>query len=485
MAKEEQYTATAKEILAEVGGTANISNVVHCMTRLRFNLKDESIPDDKKVANIKGVIGVNRAGGQYQVIIGQTVANVYDALTAAGGLTKNAAVDEDLDPELVKEKEPFSWKKLGSTILNKIAGSLTPLIPVLIAASMFKMFAAILGPTMLNVFAASSDAYKLLALVGNAGFYFFPIFIGYTASKQFKTNPVVSMFLGAILLDPNLVNIVKAGKAFSVYGIPMTLVDYSSTVVPILLAVWIMSYVEPFFKKIIPSALSTIFVPTLTIAVMLPLTLTILGPAGSFFGKYISDGILAFGKMGGIWAILGVALIGALWEILVMTGMHLIMIATMITIFAQAGHENFVDLGAIAASFAVAGMCLGAALRLKDKDEKALAWGYLLAGLIGGVTEPGLYGIAIRYKRPFIGMMIGGFLGGLYAGLTHVTAYVLVPVANFLALTGYVGGSTMNLINGILSGVIAFVGAAVATYLIDVTKKDTAVDAADFKLVEA
>ncbi|WP_057769043.1 PTS transporter subunit EIIC [Lactobacillus selangorensis] len=486
--KEDQYTQTAEAVLTAVGGTDNISSVTHCMTRLRFNLKDESIPKDDKVQNIKGVIGVNRAGGQYQVIIGQTVAKVYDALTAVSGLKRNAPIDENLDANLSKEKQPFTWKGLGTTILNKLAGCLTPLIPILIAASMFKMFAAIFGPTMLNWLSTSSDTYRLFVLVGDAGFYFFPIFLGYTASKQFHTSTMVSMFLGAILLDPNLVNIVKAGKAFSVYGIPMTLVDYSSGVIPIIVAVWIMSYVEKFFKKYTPDALSTIFVPTLTIIVMLPLTLTIIGPAGTFLGRYISDGILAFGKMGGIWSILGVAIIGALWEILVMTGMHLIMISTMMMIFAQSGHENFVDLGAIAASFAVAGMCLGASLRIKDKDEKALGFSYLIASLIGGVTEPGLYGIAVRYKKPFIGMMIGGFLGGLYAGATHVTAYVLVPVANFLALTGYVGGSTANFVNGVISGVIAFTGAAVATYMIGVSSKeqqDVENADADFKLVEA
>lgn len=484
--KDEQYKSIAKSVLNAVGGTANISSVTHCMTRLRFNLKDESIPNDDDIQNMPGVLGVNRAGGQYQVIIGQAVAGVYEALISISGLTKNAPIDEDLDKDLT-EKEPFSWKKLGSSILNKLAGSLTPLIPILVGASMFKMFVAIFGPTMLNLLSTSSDTYKLFTLVGDAGFYFFPIFLGYTASKQFNTNPMISMFLGAILLDPNLVNIVKAGKAFSVYGIPMKLVSYSSTVIPIMLAIWIMSYVEKYIKKIVPESLTVVLVPTLTILIMLPITLTIVGPAGAFLGQYVSDAILAFGKSGGIWSVLGIAIIAALWELLVMTGMHLILISTMMMIFATAGHENFISIGGLAASFSVAGMCIGTALLLHKKDEKALAWGYLVACFIGGVTEPALYGLAIRYKRPFLGMMVGGFVGGLYAGIVHLTSYSLVPVANFLAVTSCIGGTNMNFVNGIITMLVSMVSAAIATYAIGLEpkKKSSSVTDDDFKLVEA
>ena len=476
--KTKQYEKVANGVLAAVGGSANISSVTHCMTRLRFNLKDESVPNDEEIQNIPGVIGVNRAGGQYQIIIGQAVSKVYDALLAVGNLTRNAPINENLDD---RSKEKLTFKSVGNMILNKLAGCLTPLIPMLIAASMFKMFAAILGPSMLHVIGTKTSLYQLFTLVGDAGFYFFPVILGYTAAKQFNTSRIISMFLGAILIDPNLVKIVTAGKAFNVFGISMPLVNYSSTVIPIILSVWVMSYIERFFKRYVPESISTIVIPTLTIAIMLPISLCILGPAGNFIGNYICTGILAFGKLGGLPTIIAVGVVGALWEILVMTGMHLLMITTMMMIFAQSGHENFVTLGAVAASMSVAGMCLGAALRIKDKDQKALAWSYLIASIIGGVTEPGLYGLAIRYKRPFIGMMIGGFCGGLYSGMTTITAYVMVPVANFLSLTAYVGGQTSNVING----VIAFVAAAIATYAIGVEANTSKQRTKEFKLVEA
>lgn len=152
--------------------------------------------------------------------------------------------------------------------------------------------------------------------------------------------------------------------------------------------------------------------------------------------------------------------------------MHLVIISTMTLLFAQGGHDNFATLGAVAASMACAGMALGAALRIKGKKNKTLVWGYFISNIIGGVTEPSLYGLALRYKRPFLGMMIGGFAGALYAGITHVTAYVMVPVANFLALTACVGGSTANIVNGIISGVIALIVAAVATYIIGFGKEE-------------
>lgn len=463
------YQNMAKQIIQSVGGSKNVISVTHCMTRLRFNLKDMSIPQDETISQIAGVLGVARSGGQYQIIIGQTVNEVYDAVVATGNLSQSAPVNDQITEDLGAKK--WTWKSIGNTILNKIAGSLTPLIPMLIAASMFKMLVAVLGPTMLNVISVKSDLYQLFSLVGDAGFYFFPVAIGYTAAKQFAASPILGIFLGAIMLDPGLVKIVAAGKPFTVYGIPMHLTNYSSTVVPILLSVWIMSYVEHFFNKHITASLRTIFAPTLTIAVMLPVSLCVLGPLGGFVGEFVSKGIISFGQLGGVAAIIGVGLIGALWEVLVMTGMHLVLISTMITIVAQTGHDNFIALGSIAASMAVAGMCLGASLRLKDKQEKSLAFSYFVANFIGGVTEPGLYGLAIKYRRPFFGMMIGGFVGGIYAAITHVSAYVVVPVANFMCLSGYVGGSTANLVNGVISGAIALIVAAIATYLIGVEPK--------------
>lgn len=449
----------AQSVLAAVGGKENIVSVTHCMTRLRFNLKDMSIPKDDEVKAIKGTMGVARSGGQYQVIVGTNVDKVCAELCILAGLEQAATVSENLDAP----KEPLTLKKVGSNIMAYLSGSLTPIIPVVLAAAIFKSIVAVFGPDMLGILSTESDLYKLFTFVGDAGYYFFPLLIGYTAAKKLNATPVMGIFMGAILLHPTFVSMAAEGTSFSVYGIPCTPQNYGSTILPILLTVWIMSYVERFFKKYIPDALKIMLVPTLTTAVMLPVALCVCGPIGGFLGNYICAAVIWCGNHFGF---LGAAVIGALWEFLVMTGMHHVLIAQMIQLFAANGYDPVVSLGAVSASMAVTGMCLGMAFALRDKEERALSLSYTVAAIIGGVTEPGLYGIGMKYKKPFIGMAIGGAVGGLYAGLMGVKAYVSVPVANFLALTAYTGGSAANIINGVISGVIAIVVAALATYLI-------------------
>ncbi|MCM8711899.1 PTS transporter subunit EIIC [Clostridium sp. SYSU_GA19001] len=468
MSKNEKFQKTAEDVLKAVGGKENVTLVTHCMTRLRFNLKDESIPDQDEIKKIPGVLGVMKAGGQLQIIIGQTVDQVFNCLCEIGGFENSSRINENLD----KEEKKITFKSIGSSILDGLAGCLTPLIPLMMAASMFKLFAALLGPSMLKVISESNDLYKLFTFVGDAGFYFFPIVVGYTAAKKFGATPVIGMFLGAIMLHPTFVDMAAKGTYFTVYGIPAKAQNYSSTILPIIMSVFVMSYVEKFFKKYLPSTLKTILAPSLTILVMLPITLCILGPAGSFIGTYFCNALLGLSKASGFVGILVIAVIGALWEFLVMSGMHVVLISALILVFTSTGHEALVSPGAISASLAVSGMCLGAALRIKEKEQKSLSVGYLIAGFIGGVTEPGLYGIGMRYKRPFVGMMIGGFAGGLYAAIMGVSAYTMVPVASVLAVLGYAGGPFSNLIQGSISSVIAFVAATIATYFLGFKKDD-------------
>lgn len=466
MAKNNKLDELASAVLNAVGGKDNVISVTHCITRLRFNLKDNSIPKDEEVENIEGVIGVMRTAGQFQVIIGQTVDKAYAALCEVGGFKPDAISDE-----VEQKEEKLTVKSVFSKFLNVLSGCLTPLIPMLIAGSLFKTIVAICGPDMLNVLSAESDLYVLFTFVGDAAFYFFPIVIGYTASKQFGVNPILGLFLGGILVHPTLTALVNAGEVFTVYGIPCSLQAYSATIFPIILSVWVMSYVEKFFNKVIPAALKIVFAPFLTIVVMLPIALCVLGPLGAFIGQYICEGILSLGDFGGIFTILAIALIGGLWEFLVISGMHWLLISTLIMVVSTNGSESLVGAAVVAASFSVGGMCLGAALRQKKAEERSLSLTYVIAQVIGGVTEPGLYGIGFGYKRPFIGMVAGGFAGALYGGIVGLTAYNLVPVASFLALLSYSGASTMNFVNGCISAAIAFIVSAVVTYVLGIENK--------------
>lgn len=323
MTQKEKLQNTANNILHAVGGKDNIVSVTHCMTRLRFNLKDESIPNQKEIEQISGVIGVTKAGGQYQIIVGQTVDKVYDALCDLANFKTYDSFDTTQD----KPKQKLSFKSLGSSILDALAGCLTPLIPLLLATSIFKLFQALLGPSMLGILEETNDLFVLITFVGDAGFYFFPIAVAYTAARKFNVTPVLGIFLGGIMLHPTFVGMVESGAEFTVLGVPTIVQNYSSTVLPSIMSVWVMSYVEKFFNKHLPSTLKTIFAPFLTIVIMLPITLSILGPAGAFLGNYISNGLLSFN---GLSSFLTIAIIGGLWQFLVLSGMHLVMISTLI-----------------------------------------------------------------------------------------------------------------------------------------------------------
>lgn len=454
----------AEKVLAAVGGKDNVTNATHCMTRLRLNLKDTSIPNKDEIGAIPGVLAVVESGGQYQVVIGQNVAKVYPEFVSLANLTMEKQINENLD----RPKEKLTLKLIGSNVLNYMAGTMTPLIPAMLTAAMFRTFQSVLGPGLLGWISEKSDLYILFDALYNAFFYFMPIFIGWSSAKKLGVSQVLGIFTGAMLVVPALVAL--DGQPFKIYGfLPTVIHNYAQTVLPVMMSVWVMSYIERFFKKVIPDVLSTIFVPFLTIAVLVPISFVILAPLGGYIGNLIGTGLIAFHNIGGFIAI---AVVAALWEFLVMSGMHSVLIVFSMTALLENGYDNFVSVAATMATISAFGMALGAFLKIKDKDEKSLAFGYLVSGLVGGVTEPVLYGVGLRYKRPFIAMAIGGALAGLYAGLTHVTVY-MVGASNFLILIGFVGGSGANMINACIASAIAFIVTAVLTYVIGFpTKKE-------------
>ena len=453
----------AQNVLEAVGGKDNVVQVTHCMTRLRLNLKDQGIPDDEAVKKIPGVLGVARSGGQYQVIIGQNVPKVYAEVCQIGGFAVKAAVEENLDGP----KEKLTPKVIGSNILNYLSGSMTQLIPGMIGAAMFKTVQVVAGSDMLGLVSADSSFYLLCTMIYNAFFYFIPVFLGYSAAKRLGCSQILGMMLGTMLLVPDFTALVGSDFSFSVYGIPAPVADYGQSIIPVILGVWVLSYVEKFFKKVVPDTLSTIFVPFLTLVVMTPVNFCLLAPLGSRLGSVVGNGLLAFGDFGGF---LAVAIVAALWEFLVMTGMHAVLIVFAIGAMMTNGVDNFVLVAGGIATWSAYGLALGAFLRQKDKDEKALSLSYFISGILGGVTEPALYGIGMRYKRPFIALLIGGAVGGLYAGLTHVATYVM-EATNFLGVLGYVSGGTANTVNGIIASLLGMGITAVCTFLFGFTKE--------------
>lgn len=454
----------AQNVVNAVGGKDNITSATHCMTRLRFTLKDNNLPNQEEVKKIKGVLGVVVSGGQFQVVIGQNVPKVYEAVCKQTGLTVQETINENLDGP----KEKLTIKKVGNNILNYVSGSITPLIPIMLGAAMFKTVLTILGSSMLGVISDESNLAILLDFVYDAGFYFFPIYLGYTAAKKLNTSIPLGLFLGGILIVPDFMALTLSETAFTVYGIPCQVNDYSSSVMPILLSVWVMSYVYKFFSKHMPNVLSTVFTPFCTMAVMLPVTLCVLAPMGNFIGQYLAAFLNWFAGVGGG---LAVGVLGALYCFMVMTGMHVPIVVMALTTLFSTGSDSLVFVSASCATAACCGVALGAFLRLRNKEEKSLCFGYMLTGLLSGITEPTLYGVGIKYKRPLVGLLAGGLIGGLYAGFTHVTFHVLISVTVLAPLCFSTGG-TANMINGTISNIIALVVSAIVVYLFGFTKED-------------
>lgn len=452
------------DVLKAVGGKENVICLTHCMTRLRFNLKDDKIPKDEEVKNISGVMGVVRSGGQYQIVIGQNVPKVYAEICKVGNFAEEKAIEENLDS--IKNK--FTIKGIFSYILNYMAGSLTPLIPLLMVAGLFKMIPAVIGPDMLKLVTAESDIYILFDFAYQAGFYFLPILLGYNAAKKLGATPILGAYMGCILITPSFLALVDAGSKFTVFGIPSTLNDYSQSVLPIILSVWVLNCLEKFFKKILPDMLTTIFTPFLTMFLMLPISLCLLAPLGSILGNYVGKALIGFGDVGGFVA---VALVAALWELLVMSGMHLIIIIMLITNYMETGTMVGIGISPIYATIAVFGVALGGALRLKNKEDRSLAISSFMAGFLGGVTEPTLYGLCMKFKRCFLTMMIGAALGGIYGGIFNNISYVMGS-SNFMIPLSFVGGSTINTVNGFIGCGIAFVASTVLTFLFGFSKAE-------------
>lgn len=376
-----------------------------------------------------------------------------------GGFKQEGAIKENLDAP----KEKLTLKTIGSNIMNYMSGSMTQLIPGMIAAAMFKTLLVVLGPDMFNVIGVENDLYILLDFVYDAFFYFLPVFLGYAAAKKLGTNVILGIMMGTILLVPDFVALAGTKDMLSVYGLfNAPIQSYGQSVLPVLIAVWIMSSVEKGWKKIVPDVLSTVFVPTFTLVIMVPVLLCVCGPLGSYVGNIICSGLIGFGNIGGFFAI---ALIGALWEFLVMSGMHPVLIMFAMTTMMETGKEAFLSPAATCATFAAIGMALGAFFKQKNKEEKAESIGYFVSGIVGGVTEPVLFGIGFRYKKPFIAMAIGGFVGALYSGLFGVYSSFL-GATNFMIFLGYVAGGTSNLIHGIIGGLLALIVSAIATYIL-------------------
>lgn len=441
-----KYKDLAEQIIKYVGGKENVNTLGHCQTRIRFTLKDETKMSKSDLVELDGVINIIESGGQIQVVIGPHVTDVYDEVAEL------AAIDPAENGEVVKKKQnPIT------SLIDFISGTFNPLIPAIAGSGMLKALLALL--VLFNVITNESQTYYVLNFMADSVFYFFPFLIAGSAAQKIKANPYVAMVLAGVLLHPNLVQLITAGEAVNIFFIPMRLVSYGSSVVPILLIVWLQKHIEKVLNKIVPSAVKILFVPLITILISGVVGLTLLGPVGSFVGDYLA---IIFGWMNSNIGWATTAIFGGVFPILVMFGIHHSIVPLSIAQFTTMGTENILGPGALISNIAQGIASLVVAFRTKDKSLKQIASSSGITALMG-ITEPALYGVTLPKKYPLVAAMIGGASGGLYAGVTGVVRYA-TGASGLPAIPLYIGEEMRHVVNICIALVITTIVTAVVTF---------------------
>ncbi len=442
------YKKTAAEILRLVGGEKNVASVTNCMTRLRFNLNDAKKADVEAIKKMKGVQGVVTKNGQFQVVIGTDVGNVCDEIKKLGKFEENAAAD--------------STEKNG--IIAAFFGTLTaifqPIIPALAGSGMIKALLALL--VALKLVDPGSQTYQIFNAFGDALFSFMPFILAFSAAKRFKCNPYVSAVLAGVLLHSSFTGL-NTGDPVHLFGfIPVTMISYGGSVVPILLIVWVQSYIEKFANKISPKPVKIFLAPMITIIVTGIIGITIAGPLGNLVGQVIAIGFNWLNDYAG-WVI--PVLMGTFCPFFVMTGMHYCFAPIQTIQYATLGYGTILGPGMLASNIAQGTAALVVGIKSKNKDLKQLGFSSGVTGLMG-ITEPALYGVNLRLKKPLYASMIGGCAAGLYAGITGIHTFSSTT-AGIFALPVYIGGEGFgNVMNAAITIVISMVVTAIATFII-------------------
>ncbi len=441
------YRKTAKALVEELGGDGNIMNVTHCATRLRFILKDESAVDAGKISKIPGVITTVEAGGQFQVVIGNHVKDAYQYVMELVSVEENQG------------NGPAKKVGIFSRIIDIISSIFAPFLYTLAACGILQ---GILGIFVaLNAIDTAGGTYQVLNFISWTAFTFLPVLIAVTAAKKFGVNVFIAVVIACALVSPDYINMVNAGETIYFLGMRVQLLSYTSSVIPIILSIWIASYIQKFFDRYLPVVVRNLFTPMFTIVIMVPLTLLAFGPIGNAIG----------GAIGGVYnylyrlsPIVAGIIVGGLWEVLVIFGVHWGITPVTVGNYASLGYDTFTGLQA-SAVFSQAGAALGVFLKTKDKEMKGVALSASVTGLFG-ITEPAIYGVNLRLKRPMVCGCIAGAVGGAVAGAFNAVSwsYNMPGIATMPAY--FKAGHMMQFAGFVLSIVIAFLLSTVLTYVV-------------------
>ncbi|MFH4877856.1 beta-glucoside-specific PTS transporter subunit IIABC [Staphylococcus cohnii] len=472
-----KYENLAQEIVEKVGGEENINSLTHCITRLRFKLKDENKADTEFLKNHDEIVTVMQSSGQYQVVIGNHVPDVYDAITKVTHL--DSASDDQ------------SQEKGSGNILNRfidlISGIFQPILGILAAAGMIKGFAALF--LALGWLTESSGTYQILFALGDALFYFFPVFLGFTAAKKFGSNHFIGMAIGAAIVYPTLVSAMEFGAKgahtlfggtifevesnLSFLGIPVISMNYTSSVIPIIVAIYFASILERKLKRIIPDVVKTFFVPFFTLLIIVPITFIVIGPISSWVANWIGSGAI---NIYGLSPILAGLLLGAFWQVFVIFGIHWGLVAIMINNVSTSGYDIINPL-IFAASFAQTGIVIGLFLKTKNTKLKSISLPAAISGIFG-VTEPAIYGVTLPRKKLFIySCIISGLFSG-FIGFAGTKMYFMGGLGIF-GYTTFIGESGLNFAfwATIIASLLAVLVGSIVGYLVHSDKNEQEVQA--------
>lgn len=447
MAKD--YTNDIKEIINNIGGLDNISSLTHCVTRLRFQLKDYSIVNRDNIKKLNVVLSIVEGNNQFQIVIGNEVENVYNAIIKTYNINNSNTSSSG--------GKDNNKKNILMNILNKLTIIFNPIVPALAGAGMLKAILVILQTY--NLLSTSDSTFKILSAAGNSVFYFLPLFLAVSCAKAFNCNIFISLGIMASLMEPNFTSMIKSnGDIVNFFMVPVVLMSYTGTLIPALISIYVYSKFEIILKKIVPKSLEIFLLPMIALMVMVPLTIIVIGPIGVFLGDGIGNIINIMSTKSGL---LAGALIGATWTLLVMLGIHWGVVPIMINNISRLGYDVIRPMIA-AATFASSGAAFGVFLKSKNKKTKAFALSSLLPSLFGGITEPIIYGISIKYKKPFIAQIIAGAIAGGFMGATQTKAIVYVFPA-LTTLPAFFGDTFKFYCIGIS---ISFILSALFTYIL-------------------
>ncbi|MEW7312379.1 PTS cellobiose/arbutin/salicin transporter subunit IIBC [Buttiauxella gaviniae] len=431
------YAAVSRSIVDAIGGAGNVGAVTHCMTRLRFVLNDDSVVDTAKLKTIDGVLGVVRSENQCQVIIGNTVSQAYAEVLKL--------LPDGMQPVApASGKNKITLKRIGAGILDALIGTMSPLIPAIIGGSMVKLLAMILDMT--GIFEKGSSTLIILNVIGDGAFFFLPVMVAASAAVKFKTNMSLAIAIAGVLVHPNFIDLMaKAaqGQHVEFMGMTVTAVKYTYTVIPALCMTWLLSYIERWVDRITPAVTKNFLKPMLIVLISAPIAIMLIGPLGIWIGTGISSLVYTIHHYLG-W--LSVAIMGALWPLLVMTGMHRVFTPSIIQTIAETGKEGMVMPSEIGANLSLGGSSLAVAWKTKNPELRQTALAAAASAIVAGISEPALYGVAVRLKRPLIAALISGFICGAVAGIGGLASHSMASPGLFTSVQFFDPANPMTIV---------------------------------------